>query len=310
MKASEIASKLNIHPTTITDIVKRKKLEIRNKESYHNRLYNINDIVKWLMNCPVRNQYTAKWVDVALTKTYDKYWKLDWDEFIVGCDTHVPHYNEKIINRLLEVRNKYKIKNFIHAGDFFDQNTFSQFVVEPEDIVPWEVEVKEAKKLVDTFTNEFKDVRFFMGSHDVRFWLMLLRQGKAIDYNMPFKMLENEKIKTSKYRYCEIGKEWRINHPKNVVKVGGFPSIRMSAKFQRSIIFGHGHWAGLTKDPSGHHYLIAPGCLCDPLRIAYKNMWDTSHDNWSPGFVLIVEKTKPILFLEDSPWEIYLGNRK
>jgi hypothetical protein len=241
----------------------------------------------------------------ADTRIFDDFWHLDWDEFAVICDTHSPNYNAKMFDRLLQVCEKYKINHIVHAGDFFDGESFSYWPGLTEDPASFAAEIKASKKIVNTLLGHFPEIHFFMGTHDLRFWRMLSSQGKKETFTTPFDLLESEKIKVSRYHYCDINGEWRITHPKNTVKVGGLPAIRMSAKFMRSVVFAHGHWMGMVRDPSGKHWLCAPGCMVDPRRIAYKNLMDTSHDEWVPGFMIVVEKVKPILFAEDSPWEVY-----
>ena len=139
---------------------------------------------------------------------------------------------------------------------------------------------------------------------DVRFWKMMADRGKETDYKTTWNLLKNDKIKTSNYRFCEINEHWRVNHPLNVVRVGGLSSIRMTAKFNKGVIFGHGHWQGFEFAPNGKDMLIAPGCLCDPIKIAYRSHFDTSHNEWIPGFCLIRDKERATLFNEKSDWDL------
>ena len=259
--------------------------------------YNLKEI-KQVLEIARPNQFNQRFITVTETKTYDDYWQLDWKEFIVACDTHSPFVHKRMLNLMLKMAEKYKIPNFIHAGDFWNQDTFSTWWVAREDMVTFSKEVKESKNIVKSLNEVFENVHFFLGSHDLRFWRLMYSIGKSDDYMTVWDLLENDKIKTSSYRYAEIGTEWRINHPKNTVKVGGLPAVRMGAKFGRSIVFGHGHWWGIIGDPSGKHYLCAPGCLCDSKKIAYKNLWDTSHDEWKNGFLYVENGNIPHLIDE------------
>jgi len=304
LKAREICRRLKCNIKTVSKVANDNDLETR-RLSYHDVRYRLSDIVNALAFAHP-NKHNQRWINAPTTKVYDDYWKLNWDEFICACDTHSPHLNEKLFNRMLEVAEKYKIKNFIHPGDFFDENTFSSFDVDAEDMVGWDEEINYSRKILKALKGVFKNNYFSMGSHDIRFWRMMLKQSKVTHFDLPFKMTGVDGINVSRYRFAEINHEWRLTHPKNVVKVGGLPAVRLAAKFNRSIVFGHGHWAGITRDPSGKHYLVAPGCLCDPKRLAYVNLWDTSHDMMTCAFLVVVEKTKPILFFEDSPWQVYL----
>src|SRR4030042_1584279 len=304
-----VAEKLGIHKSTVSELAKKHKLDVVVNGGYHNKRYSLSQIQGALQASSQRNGTNSRFIEASDTKIYDDYWKLDWDEFIVAADAHTPYLYSPIYDKMLEVAMKYKITNVVHAGDFWNQDAFSYWWVTKEDSVSFDKEVAYSKKIVNSLTSHFKDVRFFLGSHDIRFWKLLYSQGKYDSYETVWNLLENDQIKVSPYRYCEVGTEWRINHPKNTVKVGGLPAIRMSAKFNRSVIFGHGHWQGWVWDPSGKHMLVAPGCLCDPRRISYKNCWDTSHDEWVPGFMAVFEKKKAVVFNEQTPWGVYLGNK-
>jgi hypothetical protein len=210
---------------------------------------------------------------------------------------------------MLEVAEHWKIKNFLHAGDFFDQNQFSIFDTYQEDLVQWEDEIECARNVYLTLTKSFDDIRFFMGSHDLRFWKILNHSGKATNFNSAYKQAKIPEENTSRYRYAQLGSEWHITHPRNVIRINTAPALRLGAKYERSLVFGHGHWWGIYRDPSGRHYQVAPGCMTDQRKHAYTGLWDTSHDKWTPGFLVIVEGSKPILFSHDSPWEVYLGSK-
>ncbi len=308
LSSKEIAKRLHIHQRTIPALAAKHEFKVLRK-GYNNNRYSLSQI-QAALESGRPNQANYRFVEPSATKTYDDFWKLDWDEFIVAADCHSPYLYTPIYDKMMDVAAKYKIKKFVHAGDFWNQDTFSYWWVAKEDCVSFDQEVAYSKKIVNSLTKQFDDVRFFLGSHDIRFWKLLYSQGKFDTYDTVWNLLENNKIHVSSYRYCEVGDEWRINHPKNTVKVGGLPAIRMSAKFGRSVIFGHGHWQGWVWDPSGKHLLMAPGCLCDPKKISYKNLWDTSHDEWVPGFVLVRDRTRATVFNMDSDWDLYLGKKK
>lgn len=303
----EISKKLHIHPSTVSALASRHNLNVQ-KFGYHNNRYSLSEVKASLENGR-GNQNNYRFIEPSATRVYNDFWKLDWDEFIVAADCHSPYLHTPIFDKMMEVANKYNIKKFIHAGDFWNQDQFAYWWVAQEDLVGVDKEIAYSKKIVNVLTKHFDEVRFFLGSHDIRFWKLMYSTGKFSTYDAIWNLLENDKIHVSSYRYCEVGDEWRINHPKNTVKVGGLPAIRMSAKFNRSVIFGHGHWQGWVWDPSGKHLLVAPGCLCDPQKISYKMTWDTSHDEWVPGFCLVLEKTKLVLFNQNTPWSIYLDTK-
>ena len=303
----QIAKLLKIDRSTVNSIGRKYDLPIK-KEGYNKWYYNIEDIKSALARGHL-NSTNQRFINPTPTKEFTDFWRLDWDEFIVGADLHVPLINEEIFNNMLKVAESLKIKKFIHAGDFFDQATFSSFDTYQEDLIDWGNEIKSAKATYKILANTFDEVKFFMGSHDLRFWRMLNKAGKATNFNSAFIQAEIPGQDTSRYRYAEVGTEWHLTHPRNVVKINSIPMLRIGAKYQRSIVAGHGHWWGIYRDPSGTHYQVAPGCLTDVRKHAYATLWDTSHDRWTPGFLAVVERNKPILFANDSPWGIYLNER-
>jgi len=302
LKAFEIAKRLGINKATVSQLAARHNLNIK-KLSNHDIRYSLSQI-KHVLEKGRPNGENRRFVEPFIARNYwDGYWKLDWKEAIVASDAHSPFTHEGIINLMLKVANHYGIKNFLHAGDFWNQDQFSTWWVAKEDLVEFSKEVEYSNALVDALVSNFSDVRFFLGSHDVRMWKLLYDQGKATAFDDIWQLLNaKKKIKISSYRYCDIGKEWRVSHPKSVVKIGGLPSIRLFAKHHKSLIFGHGHWWGHEYAPDGIHHLIAPGCLVDKQKVPYKNIWDTSHNEWVAGFVVIFDGNKPILFSEDTPW--------
>ena len=286
-------------------------MEIKNKNSYHDKLYNLDQIKSIITtNALTRpNQFNEKYLKAPDfdVKEYTDYWKLNWDEFIVASDAHSPFTREETFNLMIKVALKYKIKKFIHAGDFWNQDQFSNWWVAKEDLIDFNKEVKRCEEIIRVLLGTFDEVRFFMGSHDLRFWRMQYDMGKASEFDDIWGLIDTnlfKRIKLSKYRFCEVG-DFRITHPKNVLRIGGYPAIKLFAKHGKSIIFGHGHWWGHTFAPDGIHHIIAPGCLVDKNQIAYKSVWDTSHDEWVPGFCVILEKNKPQLFSESTPLGLY-----
>jgi len=300
---------LNCNISTISRLARKYNLEIRDQDKYHKRKYSLSEIHKYLkLSAP--NSFNIRFQDYA---KYDSYWKLNIPEFIVGCDSHCPFIHTEIYELMLKVANRYGIKTFIHPGDFFDELQFSDFMVSPEDEVDIDREISTAKYIINELEKYFKSLYFTQGNHDVRLWKQLIRSGKSTDesWRIIWNLLNDKIIKTSQYRYMEVNGYWRLTHPKNVIKVGGIPAIRLRAKVDMSLIIAHGHLYGEVPDPSSKYYIINPGCLCDPEKVAYACSWDTSHDRWHPGFMMVVEQTKHILFDLNSPYGIYLdGKRK
>jgi len=303
----EISRRLGCSRSAVSNAVQKHKLDVQNG-GYHHKKYSLSS-VKLALATSQPNQFNHRFINPPETKIYDDFWELPWDEWIMACDTHSPYVDTKIFNKMIQVAQHYGIKNFIHGGDFWDQSQFSFFDIDPEDLTDFSYDVRYSKSILKALDITFKDVRFFLGSHDVRYYKMLMSKGKHQKVKDIWNLLDNDKIQVSQYRFANIGPPgtgWRFNHPKNTVKAGGLSAVRMEAKFNRSMAFAHGHWFGHIMAPDGIHHLVAPGCMADKRRVSYKNAWDTSHDEWVNAFCMVVEKNKPILFSEHTPWGLYL----
>lgn len=303
----EIAKRLKINNGTVSSIAKRYDLKIKDG-GYRNKKYSLSEIQKYL-GLSNFNGFNKRFLDYP---KYNDFWKLEIPESIIGGDTHCPFIHTEIFNLMAKVASRYGIKTFIHAGDFFDELQFSDFPTSPEDLIDTDTEQLEANAIIEELHNYFNNMYFIQGNHDVRLWKQFIKAGKATknSWKTIWNLLDKNIIKTSQYRYLELNGYWRITHPKNIIKVGGLPAIRLRAKVDMSLVIAHGHLYGEVPDPSSKYYIINPGCLCDPEKIGYANVWDTSHDLWHPGFMMVVERTKHILFDLNSPYGIYLNGKR
>jgi len=302
--ASQIADKLKINKGTISTLAKRHNIPAQG--DYHHRSYPLQEIEKALsLGNP--NKFNARFIEPE-THLFTDFWHLDWKQCCIISDTHAPFFNARIYDRLFEIATKRKIRQCIHVGDFFDNPTFSKWPMMSIDEAPsLAFQIKETKKLHDEMSKVFPELYFLMGTHDLRYWRMIVSQGKHDDFSSPFDLIGCKHV--SRFPYAEIGQEWRVSHPHNVVKVGGIPSVRMTAKHDRSILVAHGHLMGYEFSPNGKHVIINMGSMVNREKVAYVNLQDTSHPIWVNGFVVLLEPNKPKFLLcnEYSPWEIYLS---
>jgi len=304
--ASQIADKLKINKGTISTLSKRHNIPARG--DYHHRSYPLQEIERALsLGNP--NKFNARFIEPE-THLFNDFWKLDWQESCIISDAHSPFFNARMFDRLLEFAIKRNIKRCLHAGDFFDHPTCSKWPMMSIDEAPSTAfQERETKNLYKTLTEVFTDLRFLMGTHDLRYWKAIVAGGHQDDFSSPFQKIDCDPNQVSRFPYAEIGNEWYISHPHSVVKVGGIPSVRMSAKHERSIMVAHGHLMGFDFNPSGRHVVVNLGCMLNREKIAYKMLQDTSHGEWIVGFGVILDPDKPtfLLFNEYSPWEIYLS---
>lgn len=296
--AEQVAKELGIHSATVYALARKHNLKKEKIGKYFH--FDPNDILTALKSAKASNSFNMRFREQYNEefKTHDflDFFSIEANDFIVASDSHVPYIHTETVELLLAIAEKYSIKTLIHAGDFWDQNWASQYLTDPEDLCSVDFEISAGKYLIQQFKKYFKEIYFICGTHDIRFWKRLIENAKPQPFDIAWRLTGEDGIKMSRYRYAEVNNYWRITHPANTVKIGTKSAIDLFAKYQKSLIIGHGHWWGIEQDPSGSNYFIYSGCLCDPVKIAYKNLWDTSHRNWKNGFVVVRNKYIPELF--------------
>jgi metallophosphoesterase superfamily enzyme len=89
--------------------------------------------------------------------------KGDW---AVTADWHVPLYDAELINTFLDDAAGYG--NLLIAGDFLNGDSLSQYYPKQKS-AGIEKEVEEARSLMETLCQNFKNIVFLKGNHDYRF---------------------------------------------------------------------------------------------------------------------------------------------
>jgi len=95
-------------------------------------------------------------------------WRLEGDWMIIG-DVHVPYtdYEFSQLVALVARKNMSKPRRLLIAGDFFNMDTFSNYI-HLVNIPTWKEERDAAKTLLHEWLETFDEIRMLMGNHDRR----------------------------------------------------------------------------------------------------------------------------------------------
>ena len=235
---------------------------------------------------------------------------LSGDNWMVTCDWHVPQTDWSLVQHMVAVAKKHSIRRMVIAGDFFDQNQFSQFanVLPP---TPWAVERDAAHLIMDYLLGWFDEIDIVMGNHDRR---LIRWADAALDIkDLWGEFITSPRVHISQYGWCTIQTSrtrdnglpliWRATHPKNYGKQRGVVSSQLADLEDCSIISGHEHHTAQGASLSGRHWWMALGGLYDVNKIAYAKLTDSLSTRMSPSFGMLLGGY-PYVFAEGlTEWE-------
>jgi len=236
--------------------------------------------------------------------------RLSGDNWMVTCDWHVPQTDWSLVQHMVAVAKKHSIKRMVIAGDFFDQNQFSQFanVLPP---TPWAVERDAAHLIMDYLLGWFDEIVITMGNHDRR---LTRWADAALDLKDIWGDIVNSpKVHVSQYGWCTIQTSrtrdnglplvWRATHPKNYSQIRGKVGNNLADLYDASVITSHEHHTALGKSKSGRHWYMSLGGLCDPAKIVYTQLDDGLSTRMAPSFGMLLGGF-PYVFAEGlTEWE-------
>jgi len=205
-------------------------------------------------------------------------------------DMQVPYQDGEFVLRMLELAKKWKVKQGISGGDFFNQAAFSIFTNDPMESI-WKTEAEKAKEVATVMVKYVPDWTFIMGNHDA---LLLRKLAEQLDHKDLMRLASMPtRVEATDYYWCIVvdpqGNEWRITHPRNISMIPGRVPQRLAEKYHQNIVSGHGHLVGLSPDSSGEFLCIDCGICCDPLKLDYPTKRDSLRPVMAQGAVILKE---------------------
>ena len=225
-------------------------------------------------------------------------------DYIIGCDAHAPYYSAVMVNRMLAIADKFKIKKHIHAGDLLDLDFAKKFYDDEQNTL--DREVFGTDPLINAL-DYFEKIYLIRGNHEKRIGISTDNKVQARHLLGIF----GKDVWTNKFRYTTfdkimIGKDWMAVHPKSYSQIGGNVAVRLAEKYHRHVLNAHGHFIALRYDRSGKHMGIDLGGLFDVRKVKYITETTTTHPAWNSGFGAIVDGHF-FHFHENTNWRYWLG---
>jgi len=233
----------------------------------------------------------------ARTPRFNKALKVKGPALVLA-DVHAPFHDAKWINQVCDLAVSWGIERCILAGDLADFNAFSSF---GRDVgIDGNAELDTLADVVDALCAQF-EVYYFAGNHDVRPLRTLQSTGLTVDRIMRL-FIPGERCHISDYHWCELscgGTTWHVEHPKNASVIPARVAQGLAVKFNRSVIAGHGHLWGITRDVSNRHWCIDSGICADPMRMGYVQQRHSTRPMMCQGAVIVTEEG-PVLLSPDN----------
>jgi len=237
---------------------------------------------------------------------------------LVTSDAHFPVHSEATCNMTLRVVRALGLKKMLLGGDqlhndYKGHKDMREIYAEHFDVgVAAFVEYLEA--LMDAGIEEFI---FIMGNHDDK----PLRQT---DGELSFtdwwktqvwnKTSQRASLLCSERYYCimEAKEPWaakedpmawpyRLTHQKNYGVNPGSVARAIAIKYDMHTICFHQHHLSYSKTLNNKYYAIDAGCSADPLLAGYKEIRDTKHPQWTPGFLTITNGVPELWDMSNPP---------
>lgn len=231
---------------------------------------------------------------------------------VILTDCQIPFQDGEFMLKVLTLAKKWKIKQGISAGDFFNQDVFSVFIKNPE-APNWKQEADKAKRVANIMVDHIPEWLFLLGNHDVR---MIRQLANQINHNDILRLSSMPTgCEADDFYYCIVmdkqGNQWRITHPKNLSTIPARVPQKLADKYAQNIVAGHGHLTGLVKSTSGMYTAIDSGVCCEPRLLEYASIRDSVRPCMNKGAVILKEDSKgiirPWLLLPETDWEFLLG---
>jgi len=230
---------------------------------------------------------------------------------LIIFDTQIPYQDADFVNNLLELASAWGIKQGISGGDLLNMAAFSIFKENPEDKI-WKRERDVAIEVLRALHSHIPKWMLILGNHEA---FLIKTLAQQIGYDDILALLGKPKgFVATDYYYCLVklgGSVWRITHPRNVSVIGARVPYFLASKFGANIISGHGHLAGSVKSIGGDFEAIDAGITCDPQRLDYYALRDSTRPAMSQGAVILRmgkdNKPHSYILTPSIDWEAYKG---
>lgn len=211
---------------------------------------------------------------------------------LVIFDSQIPFHDADFLNNLLDLAVSWQIKQGISGGDLLNMTAFSNFFENPRDKI-WKEERALTVEVMRRMQEAIPQWLLVKGNHED---FLLKRLFEQIEHDDILALLDRREgvmagFTATDYFYCEVkfgGSTWRITHPRNVSVIHGRVPTALCNKFHCNVASGHGHLAGMNPDYSGKYYACDVGVTCDPQRLDYVSIRDSTRPTQCQGALILM----------------------
>jgi len=257
-----------------------------------------------------RGIYLSEAVPKSMSRRYDKP-PIIRESCLIIFDTQIPYQDADFLNNLLELASAWGIKQGISGGDLLNMTAFSMFKERPEDKI-WRRERDVAIEVLRALHSHVPKFLMVLGNHEA---FLIKTLAEQIGHDDILALLgKPQGFVATDYYYCFVklgGSIWRITHPRNVSVISARVPYFLASKFGANIISGHGHLAGSVKSIGGDFEAIDAGVTCDPQRLDYVGLRDSTRPAQNQGAVILRmgkdNKPHSYILTPNIDWEAYKG---
>lgn len=244
---------------------------------------------------------------IPAAPSFDQHPQLSGD-FVVVCDVHAPATDWLLASRAAMIGRKYlqEPRRLLVVGDLMNYEAFSKFdalVAMPS----LQTELESARAAVRLWRETFSEIVLTFGNHDYR-WVKSLLGAYPEDtvLDLFYALLHNPNgltVSIAPYSTVEtITGLWHLSHLNEYAQTPLMKARKVANRHKdRHVALAHEHHIGQALDESGRFMLMDLPCLCDPDKLAYIGLGDSSKPVMKRGFGMIRNGTG-YLFSDNPAW--------
>ena len=210
-------------------------------------------------------------------------------DFLVIGDWQIPCTDWNLVQEALNVAEKLGLKQLIIGGDFLELSALSPFKKYVPEKIGLADELECGYKVMGQLVEMFDTIYFLSDNH----WTRLAKAIYEARGDVPSPqqlariLTDSKKVKILDFCWMTVNNHWRLTHPMQGRNIPLSLATTLSAKYQSHLVCFHGHHFRLGLDISGRFVICDAGGVFDPKKLAYTQLWDTSHYVTNQGFLAI-----------------------
>ena len=244
----------------------------------------------------------------------DTRWHIELDkpvvisnqDVMITADWHVPLYNPRMINDMIETARVLGLRTLVMGGDFWNFDALSQYDPK-QSAANLEREWKEGLGIMRVLAETFDRFYYVWGNHDARFHKAL---GHATSFATSMKIvfgaagddvLAKMTFTNLDHLWVAYGadvdgsedpndydphRRWYICHPQSYSSVPLTTARALTAKMHGNVITAHSHHAAVGYGVDGKFVAAEAGGLFDASKTAYLQR-STKFPRWQNGYAYL-----------------------